>query len=450
MWTFLGAYGTFYRTGVAFFAFPFWQIGLISPLIYFAGTRIWLLGRRYGFITPSDLMGDYYGSKAIHLMVAIIGIIAIFPYAAVQLVGAGKAFVGLTGGEVPYWVGLALGIAAVGISTNIGGLRAVGWSDVVQGLFFGVAMWLLMFYIISYAGGLGEIFNFAVNKNPKLVIHSGTGWPSFVNQVMMWGLGFVFLPHMWQRWYAGKSAKVISRAAVFTPFWNCIAMTVPVFVVGIAAHKVMGDLTVAQSDMILPLFFSQHAPMVGLIVVAGAFAAGMSSLNSMLLTCGALFTEDIYHKYFNPGASPAKRYNAGRIFVAVLAVVMFLFSLNDAGTSLLIPLSNIGASIATVVVPAAIGPLFWPRATKTAATWSIILASINMIIQFWVPSIKALYPTLGGWGVSPVPSSFVIGLVTLVVLSYFTKPLPYSKQVEYHRYLYSRMYRASAASTYEP
>ncbi|MCF8110045.1 MAG: sodium:solute symporter family protein [Desulfobacteraceae bacterium] len=449
MWTFLGAYGTFYRLGVSFTSFSFWQIAIIAPLVYVCGTRIWLLGRRFGFITPADMLGDYYGSKAVHLVTAIVGIVCLFPYAVIQLTGAGKAFVGLTGGEVPFWVGLVLGIVAVGVSTSIGGLRAVGWTDVVQGLFFGLVAWICMFWVIGMAGGLKPIFANAASANPGLLTfpEGGGGWAPYLNITLVWGLAFIFLPHMWQRWYSAKSATVLARAGAFTPFWNCIAMTIPCLVVGLAAYTVLPDLTKAETDMILPIFFKTYAPIFGLVVIAAAFAAGMSSLNSMLLSVGSLFSEDIYHKYFNPGATERRRYYVGRTFVGIFAILMLIFGLSPHGKALLIPLASIGAAFGTTIIPAAIGPLFWPRATKQGAFWSIIAANINMMILNWVPSIAQYYPS--GHLSQSTTSSLIVGGLVFIIVSLFTEPLPYSKQEEYHKYLHSMIYRASTASSYD-
>jgi SSS family solute:Na+ symporter len=60
-WTILGAVGSFYRSGVSFMVFPAWTI-IHAVLIWVLGIRIWLLGKKKGFITPGDMMEDYYNS----------------------------------------------------------------------------------------------------------------------------------------------------------------------------------------------------------------------------------------------------------------------------------------------------------------------------------------------------------------------------------------------------
>ncbi len=85
MWTFLGAVGGNYRLGISFVSMMMiWN--LIWPLMYwFMGTKVWLLGKKYGYITYSQLINDYYDSKWLGIIASIIGILALLPYIAVQL-----------------------------------------------------------------------------------------------------------------------------------------------------------------------------------------------------------------------------------------------------------------------------------------------------------------------------------------------------------------------------
>jgi SSS family solute:Na+ symporter len=90
----------FYRQGtgycwVFFFAF--------MPVVYFfLATKMWRLGKSKGYITPGDMLGDFYKSKSVVFWCAAIGLLAILPYAVAQLVAIGKTFESLTDGRITY------------------------------------------------------------------------------------------------------------------------------------------------------------------------------------------------------------------------------------------------------------------------------------------------------------------------------------------------------------
>ncbi|WP_152527050.1 sodium:solute symporter family transporter [Halomonas sp. PBN3] len=57
-WTLLGAFGAYYRSGVWFAGFTVWTI-FHAIFIWLFGARIWLAGKKYGFITPGQMIKRY-------------------------------------------------------------------------------------------------------------------------------------------------------------------------------------------------------------------------------------------------------------------------------------------------------------------------------------------------------------------------------------------------------
>jgi len=140
--TFLGAPGWAYSRGVpallmmVSFSFalpPWWWIGVYSAR----------LGRRYGFLTQSDLLGARYRSPCLSVLVAVVGVVALFPYLVVQIIGSGYLFTAATGGKIPFWLCAFLVFLIVLVYTFVGGLRAIGWTNVIQGFILLIAAWTI-------------------------------------------------------------------------------------------------------------------------------------------------------------------------------------------------------------------------------------------------------------------------------------------------------------------
>ncbi len=72
---------------------------------------------------------------------------------------------------------------------------------------------------------------------------------------------------------------------------------------------------IGNSDTIIPLFFSTYAPLLGSIVVAAVIAAGISTINSALLSSASLLVNDIYVRFFDKNNTPTGGTYGGNCFM---------------------------------------------------------------------------------------------------------------------------------------
>ncbi len=420
LWTFYGAVGANYRLGPSFMsAMITWN--LIWPLmIWVMGTRLWVLGQRFGCITPSDLFAEYYQSEAIRVLTSVVGIIALIPYMSIQLLGGGLAFEAATGKAIPFWVGALFMAAVMMVYTFVGGLRAVAWTDVLQGIFFLGVMLALSVWILGLPEG-GNAFRASAAVNPKLFDPTNFGWGQWLGFVCTWGLS-PLLPHLMQRCFMARSARVITRTAASLAILSPWVQTVPVMIVGVAAVSILPGLKGGDTDAVIPLLLAKYAPYVGAVVVAGAWAAGMSTLDSQLLSASSLVTRDLY-RYVRPRADEKEEARVGQLFVAVVTVIMYLFVLTRPGFIVVLGTAGAGIAIAGYLFPA-IGVLFWPRAGRVAALGGLLAGGLAAFLTFaaWRFPL-GLHNTL--WGL-------LVGAVVFLVLAYTTPPLPYAQQARFH------------------
>ncbi len=121
---FLGSGGFFYTHGVGFWAAGTWTL-LVGAITYVIGTRVWALGKAFGYITPADMLADFYESEAVRVAVAIVSVVFTILYVQVQAQGLGYILNVASGGRISFEVGtLILLIVAAGY-LMAGGLRAV-------------------------------------------------------------------------------------------------------------------------------------------------------------------------------------------------------------------------------------------------------------------------------------------------------------------------------------
>ncbi len=435
MWTILGAFGNYYRSGVAFMCFSSWTV-IHAVMAMMFGTRIWVLGKHFGFITPGEMMEDYYGSPGLRTLFAIVGIVALLPYMLIQITGGALTLTSFTDGGISYFWGAVLMSVVVGIYVAAVGFRGIAWVDTMLGIFFGSTMLYITIFVISQFGGM-EALREVEAVAPQLLTNNGD-WYGAMGTTSGLLLGYWIMPHMWQKFYAAKSVKAISEAAALTPFWNSWLMAVPPLIIGIMANipGLIPGLTVETSDMIVPMFFRTYQPMMGAMVIAAALSFGITTVSSQLLSCASIVSEDLYIRYWDPHLSEKKKTYVGSAVVAIMTFVVFGLCFVPGAAGFLIPVANIGFALGIQMVPAALGPLYWPKGTKTGAIASLVLSEIVVITCVLTGYNKLLPPGLNG---------LVVGLVVYYVVSRLTAPVSYEKQREYHGLLTSVMYKESLA-----
>ena len=374
---FFGSAREWWTNGVGFFTVALLPIVVSPMLFYLFGPRMWILSHRYEHITPGDMLGHRYESTAVRVLVAIVGILFTLPYIQLNLQGAGDLMALFSRGEsgkalISPELGSALTAIVVVFYVFTGGGRAIGWSDVIQTFIFYFIILFVGFYVWGFYGGTASIFQeFLDNESlrPALTLPGRKGYALWTTQFFAFVLGFTSLG-TWNKIYSARSPKVIRQVATILPILLLISY-VPTLMYTFGALTEFHDAGIPRQDYLLYHFLQEHLPQMGGIILLGAFAAGMSTLDVVLLCVSAVATRDIYRGCIRPGASDANTALVGRLVVVATCLVAYLLSLNRGmGLARLGILSFAGT--ANLMFPL-IGALFWKRANK----WGVIAGLIG-------------------------------------------------------------------------
>lgn len=429
-WTLLGAIGSYYREGVWFAAFAAWAI-VHALFIWLFGSRIWYLGRKYDFVTPGDMMEKYFKSPSLRLLFAIVGIIGLVPYMLIQVTGGAFALSSLTDNAIPYWVGILIMGVFVGIIVTLSGGRGSAWSDTFMGFFFGSVLIFITVIFINRSGGF-EAFKELESLAPEILVNKGDFW-GIIETALGLGFGYWIMPHMWQKFYSAKSPLILAKTSIITPFWNSWLMALGALFIGMLAHTpgLVPGLTVETSDRIIPLFFSTYPPIFGSVIVAAIIAAGISTINSALLSSASLLTTDIYARFINKDISLSRVTFIGKATVLVMTLIIVILSFLPVAQGFLVPVAALGYSIVMQLVPAALGPLYWKKGTLKGAISSIVVGETALAFVYIFGSPLPLGPGTTG---------ILLGTITFFVVSLFTQDKDEEYKKEFHRDLHRLFY----------
>lgn len=284
---------------------------------------------------------------------------------------------------------VGLGVIAI-FYTYIGGLKAVIWTDVVQGLLLGVGLVVILgFLVFGSAVHAGAMFGL-IAKNHK----TSLGSPSFdLTKPTFWtmaiyGLFFYLQKYtadqtVVQRYLAPKSDRSALRG-ISMGAWLCLPVWTAFMLIGSllwAFYKLTGDhlpAAISRPDQVFPHYMVTQMPAgVGGVFLAALFGAAMSMLASDLNCLGLVVVQDFYAQFL-PRHSDAQRLRMGKIavlFCGMLAIGVALKLSSTHGSALALYYT------ATAIVAGGLAGLFLlaflsRRAGKTAAITGIV---VNLI-----------------------------------------------------------------------
>ena len=182
-----------------------------------------------------------------------------------------------------------------------------------------------------------------------------------------------------------------------------MTLYVPAALVGLGGALTMPDIDIA--DRIFPELLFLHAPawLTGMIL-AGATAAAMSTLDSILHANMTVLTRDVYQRYVAPDRAAGHYILAGRVFVVALLIVGYLLTVNTF--EFLVVLVALSGAGALQLMPAVLGVCFpTPRLlTKTG-----VLAGIGTgLLTLYLTLIVFPHPLTLHGGIWSLIANFIV------------------------------------------
>ncbi|MBW1799039.1 MAG: sodium:solute symporter family protein [Deltaproteobacteria bacterium] len=317
--TVFGTSGAGYRDGYAFFPIMGFGTGFMALTFWILGRKIWRVGRERGVVTPPEMIRVTYDNPLLSFIFALVMIVFTVPYLALQPMAAGYALEALVG--LPYFTGCLLVTGIIVLYTLRGGMRAVAWTDLFQGLLMAVLMAISLILVAKYHGGFVAANQKVLAINPDLFSRPGASgkytiaiWFSFI---MLWFFCDPMFPQLFQRFFSAKNERSISLMMIFYPLVCTLIFFMPI-AVGVLGHLSFPDLVGKQADRILPMVITLvSGDIMSALVIACGLAALMSTMDSQLLTLSSIFTRDIVPILTG---RHVKGNAAGRIFVIILSL----------------------------------------------------------------------------------------------------------------------------------
>lgn len=330
--------GKTYRAGLAYVMSVTFMVAIVGGYTLFA-PRLFRLARDRSYLTPTDFLDDRFRSKTLNALATLIFLFVLGNFLLAQLMAMGHAFSGLTDGAFSYRASILCGAAIILAYELLGGMRAVAWTDALQGGILMIGLTIVAFLLVLDVGGptavIGQIAAVAPEKVTPPDLRSCWTW---LGNLILLGMGGPLYPQAIQRIYAARRLGDLRRALATMSILPLLAITTVVFI-GLCGILLFPGLDAVESDSVTFLVLghlSQAQPgahLLILIVMLAVVAAIMSTADSCLLSLGSIVSRDLLGRLRKIPPEEIDRFTRFSPLVSVFVMLLLcLVALNSQTT----------------------------------------------------------------------------------------------------------------------
>lgn len=354
--TFLGMPDFFRRHGVGAWIFLAVSDGAMVFFILWFGYHIRTKVKQMGFRGVAGMISNCYGNKWAGYTIFLTAFLFLIPYVGIQIQGI-AIFMGAAFPDfIPSW-GWAVSIVIVMlIYSEIGGLKAIVYSDAIQGVLLLTVLWIIGYNCLSEFGGLAAMFDRVEVDNVALLSTPGPeGLFSpqfFIASMIAIVMIPVTQPQLTTRLVVMKSMKSMHLMAVAVGAFAILVITPTIFI-GMYGASFLKDsldgLPAAQqaSAFFKETFLYRQPGFVAALALVGLIAAGLSTTNAQIFALGSEL-----RGLLNMDEKKVMRITKIGIFVFAIIALIFSELIKDqiamlarvsfAGTALMGPMILLG------------------------------------------------------------------------------------------------------------
>ena len=408
-WTFYGAVGSAVRNGIGYL-----PIYLGPLLLLLFGWRIIerlaLIARAENTVSIADFISSRYGrSRRLAALVAVIALVGIVPYLALQYKAVAMSLEVLTGhssagrgifADPALYVALLMALFA-----TLFGTRQVDATEHHHGMMLAIALESVIKLVAIVAVGvfawlwLGDHQLHIADSARTLFQHTPS--VGFISQTLLSFLAVVCLPRQFHvavvecsdvgdirraRWLFGAYLVIIS------------AMVVPIASAGVALFG--QDSSVVDDAVVLALPLSQGNTVLALVAYVGGFSAATGMVIVASIALATMVSNDLVMPVLlrRRSSADARATVASRVLwirrvaILLLALIAYGYHRSVANDTTLAAYGLMAFAAVAQFAPGVIGGLYWRGASRKGVETGMVLGFMTWIYTLLLPAA-----TRAGW-----------------------------------------------------
>lgn len=328
--------------------------------------------RNFGRYTITDFLGYRYPSTVVRYLVPTLIVIAFVIYIVAQLKAAGITAMALLG--IPYETALALSALVFIIYVSFGGMIAITWTDVIQGLLMLVVVVGTAMVFIWRVGSPLEIMRQVTAVAPELGQVTNQPVSSYLGYFVIWATAIPVIPHIVMRVFSAKdaqSARLSMNIAMLAYSVIILAAVLAIVPVGRADFPGLAD----ADQLFLRVMEAQFPPIVRGIAVAAVLAAVMSTTDALLLACSSAIAHDILGGFLRGRANERMLATVRVGSTWLIGILALIWALSPPELISQFYTAGVGLLSSSLFVPTIAG-LWWKRANRTGGVAALVAGAV--------------------------------------------------------------------------
>jgi sodium/proline symporter len=422
-WALLGLPGAAYALGLT----ELWTaIGCVSGILLgwiFIASRLRSEAEKYNAVSFMEYIAKRHGAVGQYMQITGSLIIAFFFffYVGAQFIGGGKTIHELFGLNLT--TGILILFVFVVPYTIYGGFQSVVYTDVIQAILMLITLVVGpivgFFYLANNSAVVsGSIYEALSNAGPEYVSFTGTAKGFGAGVIIVSGFSWMFgylggMPQLATRFMAIKNQKEAIKGRNIGIVWTVFAYT-GALLLGWIGLAIFGPETITDRETVMPAVIMRiFPPVIAAILITGAFAAMISTANSLLILSATEISENIQTgKSRNSRMTPLKR---SRLITTILSVMALIFAIISRENLIYDIVKYVWAGIGDTFSVVIILSLYWKKFHAKAAFLTIIAGILFTII--WIQSGMEQY-------ISCLILTFVVSLLTAIIATHLIAHSP--------------------------
>ena len=456
---------------------PFTMTSLSVIIIPLIGTvvmkRQWMLSKRFGFITPSEMIATYFRSDIIRILIVIITLLFAVPFLALQLSLAGKMISIVSDGIIGPGSGSLLMGSVIVIYIGLIGIRSIAYIDTLQFFLFIFCIVALGFIAYDLVGGwdlLNEslsrvslikekMHNVNLDYSSYLSIPGSIGssevlekdifyygkWTSSMVLTFSFALcGILLSPNFSMLTFSSNNVDTFaSQQAWFSGLLMGCVLIFFTLAIGtgsilLGANNVVnnsgnnvsnvlpGNIFPDNADTVIPHLINligEYSPIFFAILVVCAIASFQLTSN-FYLSSSAIVTRDVIKKFFFKNMKANQQIFTSRLMVMFIFFASLSIAIGSSGNTL--SLGSFSLSIGCQMLVPLLGLCYFSWFTKHGITLGLI---VGILVVFLTEDIgQLIFADILPWNKWPftIHSSawgVFFNLIAAVAISFITQEI---------------------------
>ncbi|MBI4474532.1 MAG: sodium:solute symporter family protein [Acidobacteria bacterium] len=378
----IGVMGLAYAQGIpatlalftgAIVGFPIASILVAAPL------------RRFGRFTITDFLKFRYPNSIVRNLVPVLIVVTFTVYIIAQMKAAGITATALLG--IDYETSLTLATLVFVLYVSFGGMLAITWTDVFQGVLMVTAVLGTAVVILWRIGSPMTIMAQASSAAPELGQLANRPLAGYLGNFVIWAAAIPIIPHIVMRVFTARDAQSARVSLNFAMLiYAAIILAAVLIVVPIGKMNFPG---LTDPDQIFLRIMSEDFPPVFRgIAVAAVLAAVMSTTDALLLACSSAIAHDLLGDVIHRKMSPKAGHWLSVAVAWIIGLIAMAFAYSPPALITEFYTIAIGLLSAGLFVPTIAG-LWWRRANLAGGTAALLVGAITYVAVHFTPGVPA-------------------------------------------------------------